>query len=33
MDDQYTTERDGFGRLLADRQVWRQATTIPAAAN
>lgn len=31
MDDQYTTERDGFGRLLADRQVWRQATTIPAA--
>lgn len=31
MDDQYTTERDSFGRLLADRQVWRQATTIPAA--
>lgn len=31
MDEQYTTERDGFGRLLADRQVWRQATTIPAA--
>jgi hypothetical protein len=31
MADQYTTERDSFGRLLADRQVWRQATTIPAA--
>lgn len=31
MDDQYTTERDSFGRLLADRQVWRQAATIPAA--
>lgn len=30
-EDQYTTERDGFGRLLADREVWRQATTIPAA--
>jgi hypothetical protein len=29
--DQYTTERDGFGRLLADREVWRQAATIPAA--
>jgi hypothetical protein len=27
----FTTERDGFGRLLADREVWRQATTIPAA--
>ncbi|MCX6498493.1 MAG: hypothetical protein NTU93_06785 [Arthrobacter sp.] len=31
MDDQYTTERDSFGRLLADREVWRQAATIPAA--
>ncbi len=31
MDDQYTTERDNFGRLLADRQVWRQATSIAAA--
>jgi hypothetical protein len=30
-EDQYTTERDGFGRLLADREVWRQAATIPAA--
>lgn len=29
--DQYTTERDSFGRLLADREVWRQAATIPAA--
>ncbi len=27
----FTTERDSFGRLLADREVWRQATTIPAA--
>ncbi|SFU14746.1 hypothetical protein [Arthrobacter sp. ov118] len=27
----FTTERDGFGRLLADREVWRQATTIAAA--
>lgn len=27
----YTTERDAFGRLLADREVWRQAATIPAA--
>ena len=31
MADQYTTERDSFGRLLADRQVWRQAATIAAA--
>ena len=31
MAEQYTTERDRFGRLLADRQVWRQATSIPAA--
>ncbi len=31
MDNQYTTERDGFGRLLADRQVWRQASSIFAA--
>lgn len=30
-DDRYTTERDGFGRLLADREIWRQAGTIPAA--
>ncbi len=30
-DDRYTTERDGFGRLLADREIWRQAATIPAA--
>jgi hypothetical protein len=30
-EDRYTTERDGFGRLLADREVWRQATTIHAA--
>src|SRR6478735_12229666 len=27
----FTTERDSFGRLLADREVWRQASTIPAA--
>ena len=30
-EDSYTTERDGFGRLLADREIWRQAGTIPAA--
>ncbi|MCB5273069.1 hypothetical protein BJG92_00581 [Arthrobacter sp. SO5] len=30
-DDRYTTERDSFGRLLADREIWRQAGTIPAA--
>ena len=30
-EDRYTTERDTFGRLLADREVWRQAGTIPAA--
>lgn len=30
-EDRYTTERDGFGRLLADREIWRQAGTIPAA--
>lgn len=30
-EDRYTTERDAFGRLLADREVWRQAGTIPAA--
>jgi hypothetical protein len=30
-EDQFTTERDSFGRLLADREVWRQAATIPAA--
>ena len=29
--DAFTTERDAFGRLLADREVWRQAGTIPAA--
>lgn len=29
--DSVSTERDGFGRLLADRQIWRQAGTIPAA--
>ncbi len=28
---QYTDERDEHGRLLADREVWRQATTLPAA--
>ncbi|SDL72220.1 hypothetical protein SAMN04487916_11376 [Arthrobacter sp. ov407] len=27
----FTTERDSFGRLLADREVWRQATSIAAA--
>lgn len=30
-DVRYTTERDSFGRLLADREVWRQAGTILAA--
>lgn len=30
-DDRFTTERDSFGRLLADREIWRQAGTIPAA--
>ena len=30
-EDRFTTERDSFGRLLADREVWRQATTIAAA--
>lgn len=30
-DDRYTTERDSFGRLLADREVWRQAGTNLAA--
>lgn len=30
-DDRYTTERDGYGRLLADREIWRQAGSIPAA--
>ncbi len=30
-DDRFTTERDSFGRLLADREVWRQATSIAAA--
>src|SRR6476661_4909933 len=30
-EDRFTTERDGFGRLLADREVWRQASTIAAA--
>jgi hypothetical protein len=30
-EDRFTTERDGYGRLLADREVWRQAGTIPAA--
>jgi hypothetical protein len=29
--DRFTTERDGFGRLLADREIWRQAASIPAA--
>jgi hypothetical protein len=29
--DRFTTERDSFGRLLADREVWRQAGTIAAA--
>jgi hypothetical protein len=31
VEDRFTTERDGFGRLLADREIWRQAATIPAA--
>lgn len=31
MSDQFTTERDSYGRLLADREVWRQAATLPAA--
>lgn len=30
-EDRFTTERDSFGRLLADREIWRQAGTIPAA--
>ncbi|PVZ60172.1 DUF6919 domain-containing protein [Arthrobacter sp. H-02-3] len=30
-EDRFTTERDNFGRLLADRDVWRQATSIAAA--
>ncbi|MCU1531026.1 MAG: hypothetical protein JWO49_597 [Arthrobacter sp.] len=30
-EERFTTERDSSGRLLADREVWRQATTIPAA--
>ncbi|MGY2744361.1 DUF6919 domain-containing protein [Pseudarthrobacter sp. O4] len=30
-EDRFTTERDTFGRLLADREIWRQAGTIPAA--
>jgi hypothetical protein len=30
-EDRFTTERDSFGRLLADREVWRQAASIPAA--
>jgi hypothetical protein len=30
-EDRFTTERDSFGRLLADREVWRQAGTIAAA--
>jgi hypothetical protein len=30
-EDRFTTERDSFGRLLADREVWRQASTIAAA--
>jgi hypothetical protein len=31
MSDQFTTERDSYGRLLADREVWRQAGTLAAA--
>jgi hypothetical protein len=31
MSDQFTTERDSYGRLLADREVWRQAASLPAA--
>jgi hypothetical protein len=31
VEDRFTTERDSFGRLLADREVWRQAASIPAA--
>jgi hypothetical protein len=30
-EQRFTTERDSSGRLLADREVWRQAATIPAA--
>jgi hypothetical protein len=30
-EDRFTTERDSYGRLLADREVWRQASTIAAA--
>jgi hypothetical protein len=31
MEYQYTNERDRYGRLLADREVWRQATSLAAA--
>lgn len=31
MEHQFTNERDRYGRLLADREVWRQANTLAAA--
>lgn len=31
MNNHFTDERDGYGRLLVDREVWRQATTLAAA--
>lgn len=31
MNDRFTDERDTYGRLLVDREVWRQATTLAAA--
>ncbi|WP_457972926.1 DUF6919 domain-containing protein [Arthrobacter sp. D1-17] len=31
MNDRFTDERDSYGRLLVDREVWRQATTLAAA--
>jgi hypothetical protein len=31
MEYQFGNERDRYGRLLADREVWRQATTLAAA--
>ena len=31
MNDRFTDERDSYGRLLVDREVWRQATSLAAA--
>ena len=31
MNNHFTDERDSYGRLLVDREVWRQATTLAAA--